>query len=185
MHGSLNDINVLDRSPIFAALAEGRTAPVNYTINGHEYTMRYYLADGIYPNWSTFVKTIPRLLGAKRKYFASKQESARKDVERAFGVLQSRFAIVRGPVRYWDEETLANIMKVCIIMHNMIIEDEGAMNLGFDHEREVNSFISLSHGEIPELHDFLQTHNRIRDRATSSQLQEDLVEHLWEQYGNE
>jgi hypothetical protein len=42
----------------------------------------------------------------------------------------------------------------------MIIEDEGAMNLGFDHEHEVNFFISISHGEIPELHDFLQTHNR-------------------------
>jgi len=185
MPGSLNDINVLDRSLIFAALAEGQTAPVNYTINGHEYTMEYYLADEIYPNWSTFVKTIPRPLGAKRKYFASKQESARKDVEWAFGVLQSCFAIVRGPVRYWDKETLANIMKACIIMHNMIIEDERAMNLGFNHEREVNSFISVSHGEIPELHDFLQTHNRIRDRATSFQLQEDLVEHLWEQYGNE
>jgi hypothetical protein len=170
MPGSLNNINVLDQSPIFAALAEGHTAPVNYTINRHEYTMGYYLADGIYPNWSTFVKTIPMPLGAKRKYFASKQESARKDVERAFGVLQSHFAIVHRPVRYWDEETLANIMKACIIMHNMIIEDERAMNLGFDHEREVNSFISVSHGEIPELHDFLQTHNRIRDRATSSQL---------------
>ena len=35
MLGSINDIDVLDRSPIFAALAEGRTAPVNYTINGH------------------------------------------------------------------------------------------------------------------------------------------------------
>ena len=42
---SLNDINVLDRSSIFAALAEGRTAPVNYTINGHEYTMGYHLAE--------------------------------------------------------------------------------------------------------------------------------------------
>jgi len=70
-------------------------------------------------------------------------------------------------------------------MHNMIIEDEGEMNLGFDHEREVNSFISVSHGDILELHGFLQTHNRIRDRATSSQLQEDLIEHLWELYGNE
>jgi len=85
MPGSLSDINVLDRSLIFAALAEGCTAPVNYTINGHEYTMGYYLADEIYPNWSTFVKTILKPLGAKRKYFASKQESARKDVERAFG----------------------------------------------------------------------------------------------------
>nr|XP_034898116.1 uncharacterized protein LOC118036498 [Populus alba] len=124
MPGSLNDINVLDRSPIFDALAECRTAPVNYTINGHEYTMGYYLANEIYPNWSIFVKTIPKPLGAKRKYFASKQESARKDMERAFGVLQSRFVIVRGPVRYWDEETLAYIMKACIIMYNMIIEDE-------------------------------------------------------------
>jgi hypothetical protein len=43
----------------------------------------------------------------------------------------------------------------------------------------------MSHGEIPELHDFLQNHNRIRDKATSSQLQEDLIGHLWEQYGNE
>jgi len=115
MSGSLNDINILVRSTIFAAFAEGRTAPVNYTINGHEYTMGYYLANEIYPNWSTFVKTILRPLGARRKYFASKQESARKDVERAFGVLQSRFAIVHGPVLYWDEETLAYIMKACII----------------------------------------------------------------------
>jgi len=159
MPGSLNDINVLDWSSIFAAFAEGRIAPVNYTINGHEYTMGYYLLDGIYPNWSTFVKTIPRPLGAERKYFASKQESARKDLERAFGVLQSCFAIMRGPVRYWDEEMLAYIMKACIIMHNMIIKDEGAMNSGFDHKHEVNFFISVSHGEIPKLHDFLQTHN--------------------------
>ncbi|XP_061974780.1 uncharacterized protein LOC133696577 [Populus nigra] len=135
MPESLNDINVLDQSPIFVVLAEGHTAPVNYTINGHEYAMGYYLTDDIYPNWSIFVKTIPRPLGAKRKYFTRKQESARKDIERAFGVLQFLFAIVHGPVRYWDEETLANIMKVCIIMHNMIIEDEGVMNFGFDHER--------------------------------------------------
>ena len=185
MPRSLNDINVFDRSPVFAALAEGHAPPINYTINEHEYTMGYYLADGIYPNWSTFVKTIPMPLGEKRKYFAKKQESARKDVERAFGVLQSRFAIVRGPVRYWDEETLANIMKACIIMHNMIIEDEGAMYVGVDHESESSSSISVSHDETPELHDFLQSHNRIRDRAMTSKLQADLIEHLWKQYGNE
>ena len=28
-------------------------------------------------------------------------------------------------------------MNAFIIMYNMIIEDEGVMNLGFDHEREI------------------------------------------------
>jgi hypothetical protein len=45
-------------------------------------------------------------------------------VEHVVVVLQSLFAIVRGATRYWDEETLDDIMKACIIMHNMIVEDE-------------------------------------------------------------
>jgi hypothetical protein len=94
--GSHNDINVLHRSPLFAKLAEGQASEVCFNINGHNYNMGYYLADGIYPSCATFVKTIPEPQGNKKKYFAKAQESVRKDVERAFGVLQSSFAIVCG-----------------------------------------------------------------------------------------
>ena len=118
---------MLERSNVFAEVAEGRAPRVEYTINGHDYTMGYYLADGIYPSWSTFVKTIPTPQGNKRKLFAAAQESARKDVERAFGVLQARFAIVRGPARFFKQETLKDIMTACIILHNMIVEDERHM----------------------------------------------------------
>ena len=122
--GSHNDINVLHRSHLFARLADGQAPKVDFTINGHSYNMGYYLTDGIYPQWATFVKTIQSPLGNKRKYFAKAQEAVRKDVERTFGVLQSRFAIVRGPAHFWDKDTLRKIMTACVIMHNMIIEDE-------------------------------------------------------------
>ncbi|XP_039827103.1 putative nuclease HARBI1 [Panicum virgatum] len=122
--GSNNDINVLNQSPLFTNILQGSAPPSQFTVNGNQYNMGYYLADGIYPEWAAFVKTIPLPYSAKHKLFATKQEAARKDVERAFGVLQARFAILRGPARFWNEDTLTDIMYACIILHNMIVEDE-------------------------------------------------------------
>ena len=48
---SNNDINVLEQSHIYSELAQGRTPTINYLINGHDYTLKYYLVDGIYPKW--------------------------------------------------------------------------------------------------------------------------------------
>jgi hypothetical protein len=45
MSGSLNDINVLHRSPMFDALCTGNGPEVSYVVKGSEYTMGYYLAD--------------------------------------------------------------------------------------------------------------------------------------------
>jgi hypothetical protein len=61
---------------------------------GHEYSMGYYLADGIYPEWATFLKSIKDPPTERERIFAKVQEAARKDIERAFGVLQAKFAIV-------------------------------------------------------------------------------------------
>ena len=85
--GALNDINVLHRSHLFKRLANGDAPACNYTVSGYPYTKGYYLADGIYPAWSTFVKTISNPCNRKESEFAKQQEACRKDIERAFGVL--------------------------------------------------------------------------------------------------
>ena len=179
MPGSHNDINVLHRSPLFANLAKERAPEVNYTINGHDYTMGYYLADGIYSSWATLVKSISLPMGNKRKYFARAQEAARKDVERAFGVLQARFAIVREPARIWDTETLALIMRACVIMHNMIAEDERVVDPDERFENDGEN-VQPSHGKPTRtLAEFIEAHKKIREKETHFQLKEDLIEHLW------
>ncbi|KAK9052724.1 hypothetical protein SSX86_029354 [Deinandra increscens subsp. villosa] len=148
--------------------------------------MGYYLADGIYPKWRTFVKTIPTPQGNKNKNFAKAQESARKDVERAFGVLQQRFAIIRGPSRMFKVKELTNIMKTCVILHNMIIEDEreDCDNLDMEYD-QLDDPPELSHNHTGEFMDFIQRHVHIRDSSAHHQLQEDLIEHQWLLYSQQ
>uniref|UniRef100_A0A0D3DSI6 Myb-like domain-containing protein n=1 Tax=Brassica oleracea var. oleracea TaxID=109376 RepID=A0A0D3DSI6_BRAOL len=122
--GTLNDINVLDRSPVFDDVINGQAPQVTYSVNGREYHMAYYLTDGIYPKLATFIQYITMPQEPKAVLFAQRQEAVRKDVERAFGVLQARFAIVKNPVLFWDTAKIGKIMRACIILHNMIVENE-------------------------------------------------------------
>ncbi|GJZ70963.1 ALP1-like protein [Tanacetum coccineum] len=59
--------------------------------NGVSIVMGITLDDGIYPEWASFVKSFTVATDPKHTYFKQRQESARKDVERAFGVLQGRW----------------------------------------------------------------------------------------------
>ncbi|XP_056850878.1 uncharacterized protein LOC130500155 [Raphanus sativus] len=96
--GTMNDLNILDQSPVFDDMINGIAPQVNFYVNGREYNLAYYLTDGIYPKWATFIQSIRLPQGPKNKLFAKTQESVRKDVERAFGVLQARFAVEKEKV---------------------------------------------------------------------------------------
>ncbi|GKB68926.1 putative nuclease HARBI1 [Tanacetum coccineum] len=51
-----NDLTALNHSPLFDNLLDDIALVVLYEVNGVTFEKRYYLADGIYPQWASFVK---------------------------------------------------------------------------------------------------------------------------------
>ncbi|KAK2647991.1 hypothetical protein Ddye_015480 [Dipteronia dyeriana] len=147
--------------------------------------MSYYLVDGIYPKWCTLVQTIHDPRGLKKKLFALKQEAYRKYVERAFGVLQSRFAIVVGPTRFWHKHVLHDIMTTCIIMHNMIIADERDVDASIEDRMEAPTpKVEIVLDENTRFQQFLARHRETRDKEAHIALRKALIDHLWDKYSN-
>ncbi|GKA78065.1 ALP1-like protein isoform X1 [Tanacetum coccineum] len=175
--GANNDLNVLYGSPLFDDEIADIAQECPFIVNGHTYRKGYYLADGIYPKWSMFVKTFSVTRNAKTFKFKTVQEAARKYIERAFGVLQGRWGIIRQPARAMQINNLKRIMYCCIILHNMILENEG-FEVNLNH-----MFVSPEPNMVRSWVERCDLHVRkakeLRDRKTHIDLRQDLVEHLW------
>lgn len=119
------------------------------------------------------------------------QESARKDVERAFGVLMSRFAIIKTPARLWQKDVLESIITACIIIHNMIIENEkdDPTICEANPESNIDEITADIHRIGPENQEkfetFLSRYKAVHDTNQHFQLRNDLIEHLWAMKGEE
>lgn len=119
------------------------------------------------------------------QHFAKRQEAARKDVERAFGVLMARFAILKNPARLWDKNDLATIMRACIILHNMIIEHQREATTEVERDYwTCDGTIKMGCGDT-DFTAFLGRYERVHSAVKHHQLQEDLIEHLWKLKGEE
>lgn len=124
MPGCLNDINVVEASPLIHNIASGMyPPPCEYVVNGVRRNKPYWLCDSIYPKWPIFIETILEPSTNKDKLFAKLQEAARKDIERAFGVLQCMWHIISTPSRFETVDTMKVVMKCVIILHNMVVEE--------------------------------------------------------------
>ncbi|GKE89061.1 ALP1-like protein [Tanacetum coccineum] len=105
--GMNNDVNVLRQSPLFNDLKSRRAPDVPFMANNVPYKRGYYLTNGIYPQWSVLIKSIKNsgMNDHKRILYKTKHEAARKDVERAFGVLKQKWKIVKYPARGLTQRT--------------------------------------------------------------------------------
>jgi hypothetical protein len=166
--GSMNDINVWDNSPLHKAYVNGAFSSIDFEfhIGGSRFTKLWVLVDGIYPKLARFVQTISVPLGRQWKQFVAWQESAQKDIERAFGVLQGKFHVVRYPIQKWDLQRIQEIVTTCIIFHNMMVEkrvnegDEEDINF-YDICNPIDDSVLDNEQEEVEAHD-AEVEHRVR-----------------------
>ncbi|KAL7583944.1 hypothetical protein Lser_V15G42967 [Lactuca serriola] len=173
--GANNDINVLDQSSVFNDIYLEKSHDVPFQANGVAYKRGYYLTDDIYPPLSVFVKSFTCPNDPKRKKFKEAQESARKDVERAFGVLKRRWQVLTVGARSYEVKRLQHVMYACIILHNMILEDEGRTICRYNENEVLPNVEGVAVGTQEYRVNIREVHKRDLHQA----LRADLVEHIY------
>jgi Plant transposon protein len=105
--GALNDLNILNQSPLLKKWTNGTfsqldrstgVVPFNIPGTAAPFDRLFVFVDGIYPKYSRMVNGCKIPVGDREIKFTEWQESARKDVERSFGVLQGRWKVLANPI---------------------------------------------------------------------------------------
>ena len=169
--GSLNDISILQNSPLYRAFVDGSfdSRDFPFEIGDQQFNKLWMMTDGIYPELARFVKTLNFPAGRKERIYAKWQESCRKDVERAFGVLQRKYLVLRNPIEAWDEVKMRDVVLCCIMMHNMMVEermegmgdvmygvDDGEDEYGLNLEEQTENNRRAIHTQIEQMRDDLR-----------------------------
>nr|GEU69816.1 protein ALP1-like [Tanacetum cinerariifolium] len=104
-----------------------------------------------------------------------KHEAARKDVERAFGVLKKKWKLIKHLARGMSRRRPSDVMYTCIILHDMIIHDNemAICSEFFREEQHRDDDPARTHQESMEVN------RKIINRTTHLSLKADLVEHIW------
>jgi hypothetical protein len=106
-------------------------------------------------------------------------------VERAFGVLQTKYAIIKGPTRLWNPHDLKYIVDCFVILHNMGILYERVMEeLRIEDYEEATLPTLDPNRNVPEVRHLIQRHRLIQSRLGNEQLKADLIEHVWNKFGS-
>jgi Plant transposon protein len=120
-----------------------------------------------------------------QRMFASAQEGKRKDIERAFGILQARFHILTTPSCLWDRGAMDTVIRTCVILHNMIIDYEAVHGIDRDYIDDedyvpLNPFVVIPRDPGQNGNHRAEMIVGMQDHEQHICLQHDLMAHMWQ-----
>ena len=93
---------------------EQQSGVVPYKIGSEIFEKCFILVDGIYPEYGRFAKGYKQPITENEKKYTKWQEGARKEIERAFAILQSKFQFVCRPILLHNINHICKRMGTCI-----------------------------------------------------------------------
>ncbi|CAH9063806.1 unnamed protein product [Cuscuta epithymum] len=89
----------------------------------------------------------------------------------------------------WSAKDLGKIMKTCIILHNMIIENERSEGVNPEDWRdegdEPSESVNLEHDFTLIMSMMINRTKQVQDTWLHRELKKNLINHLWEVYGGQ
>jgi hypothetical protein len=157
-------------------------------INGRHNNKGYYLADGIYPKWATFVKTISSPILPKEVKFVKAQERLSKGRRACIWCPPAKICCNPVPLFELVQKSDVGGDENCVCLHNMIIENERKYSVPLSeqaapYERE-GPLAQPNHQVPASWVAFIAMRQKVRDSTMHQLLQDDLVEHIWRLQGN-
>jgi hypothetical protein len=88
-------------------------------------TVAWLICDGGYHKWATMICPYGATSVRAERLWSEMLESVHKDVECVFGIMKSRFRILRHGMRIHYFHEIDAVWFTCCIMHNMMLEHDG------------------------------------------------------------
>jgi hypothetical protein len=104
-------------------------------------------------------------------------------VECIFGLLKKMFNILVIPARFYSQRTLGLIMRACIILHNIIIDDE--RDKGYDENYHTFTSVvvpTVNYKAPSSLTNILQMGAHLTSGVMFLLLQSNLIKHVWNKF---
>lgn len=130
--GVAHDQSVMENDPFPRDIAYGKlyvnTEPKVVFVKKEEGNYQqfwegvYFLSDQGYQKIRAFIDPTTPCFNHTERLFTEWIEAVRKNVECFFGILKSRYRLLKNAVRYHDIKVINDAFRTCCVVHNMIIQ---------------------------------------------------------------